>query len=154
MDKVNKWLRDQKRIPRPTHNGTELAAIVMEQSFGDTGRQNYGKGPKVVYVGIVKTRNYQDAVENRRSRTGEEAEDILRTLKRPDLLAYCSLRCYDTTDEEVYLRISRWVFPKLKKAIDGITEGHDVVIAEGSRISGFGTPVLVDRLYVVDPDGD
>jgi DNA polymerase-3 subunit alpha len=152
MARVNKWLRGQFRVPLPTHTGTEVAAIAVQQDYGANARSNYGKGPRVIYAGIVKQRNYQDAVENRRSRTGEEVEDILRTLKRPDLLAYCSLRCYDTTDEEVYLRVSRWVFPRLKRIIEGISVNHDVVIAEGNRIAGFGTPVMVDRLFVVDPD--
>lgn len=149
---VRKWIRTQSRVPRPTHNGEQVAAIHMEEETPGSGRKNYGKGPKVTYMGIVKTRNMQDAVENRRSRTGEEAEDILRTLKRPDLLAYCSLRCFDTTGEEVYLRVSRFKFPDLKRSIEMLTENHDVVIAIGSRIAGFGTPVLVDQLYIIDPD--
>ncbi len=152
MANVHAWLRTQKRVPRPTHSGSEIAAIYMEQNYGASARKDYGKGPRVVYAGIVKERNMQDAVENRRSRSGEEAEDILRTLKRPDLLAYCSLRCYDTTDEEVYLRVNRFKFPELKRAVESITVGHDVVVAVGNRIAGFGTPVMVDRLFVIDPD--
>jgi len=152
MASVRDWLRRQRDIPRPTHTGTEVAAIYVEQTYGALAKKNYGKGPKVVYCGIVKERNMQDAVENRRSRSGEEAEDILKSLKRPDLLEYCSLRCYDDTDEEVYLRVNRFVFPRLKRIIESIGVGHDVVIAVGNRIAGFGTPVMVDKLYVVDPD--
>jgi hypothetical protein len=129
-----------------------VAAIRVEESYGADARRSYGKGPKVIYAGIVKERNMQDAIENRRSRTGEEVEDIRRSLKRPDLLEYCSLRCFDTTEEEVYLRVHRFKFPELKRKIESITVGHDVVVAVGNRISGFGTPVLVDRLYVIDPD--
>jgi DNA polymerase III subunit alpha len=152
LGRARAFLRATPAIPTPTHNGAEIAAIYVEQNYGATARKNYGKGPKVIYAGIVKERNMQDAVENRRSRSGEAAEDILKTLKRPDLLEYCSLRCYDETDEEVYLRVNRWVFPKLKRVVESITVGHDVVVAVGNRIAGFGTPVMVDRLWVVDPD--
>ncbi len=152
MTKVIAWLKKQDTVPVPTHNGTQVAEIYIEETYGINARKSYGKGPRVIYAGIVKERNFQDAVENRRSRTGEEAEDILATLKRPDLLEYCSLRCYDTTDEEVYLRVNRFTFPRLKRTIESIAVNHDVVVAVGNRIAGFGTPVMVDKLYVVDPD--
>lgn len=152
---VEGWIDDQNRIPRPTHNGTELAAIYMEQNYGSekAAKKNYGKGPAVKYLGLVREINYQDAVENRRSRTGEESEDILKTLKRPDLLAYCSIRCYDRTEEEVYLRINRFKFPELKRIIASIRTNHDVIVAVGNRIAGFGTPMMVEKLYVIDPFG-
>lgn len=152
MRRTLRWLRSQRKIPRPTHNGTETAEIYVEQNYGANARQKYGKGPRVVYAGIVREINYQDAVENRRSRTGEEVEEILRTLKRPDLLAYCSIRCYDTTDEEVYLRVNRFTFPRWKRTIENIATNHDVIVAVGNRIAGFGTPVMVEALYVIDPD--
>lgn len=152
MRRALSWVAKQRMIPTPTHNGAEVAAEYVEETYGANARANYGKGPRVIYAGIVRERNYQDAVENRRSRTGEEAEDILKTLKRPDLLEYCSLRCYDTTDEEVYLRINRFTMPKLKRTIESIATNHDVVVAIGNRIAGFGTPVMVDRLFVIDPD--
>jgi DNA polymerase-3 subunit alpha len=152
MAKVQKWLKGQGRIPQPTHNGEEIAAIRIEQEYGANAKASYGKGPKVVYAGVVKQRNYQDAVENRRSRTGEEAEDILATLSHPELLEYCSLRCFDTTEEEVYLRVNRFRFPEMKRTIERIRVDHDVVVAVGNRIAGFGTPVMVSKIYVIDPD--
>ena len=105
-----------------------------------------------MYAGMVKEINYQDAVENRRSRTGEETEDILKSLYRPDLLAYCSIRCYDETEEEVYLRVNRFKFPTLKRIIETIVTNQDVIVCAGKRIAGFGTPVMADRIYVVSPD--
>jgi DNA polymerase-3 subunit alpha len=149
LAKVLKWLKSHRRsAPFPTHNGAEISAIHMDENRG-----KFRKGPLVIYAGIARQVAYQDTAENIRSRTGEEMEDILRKLKRPDLLAYCSIRCYDTTDEEVYLRVNRWVFPRLKNTIDSIAVGHDVIIAVGNRISGFGTPVMVDKLFIIDPEG-
>lgn len=143
------WISKIKgSIPVPTHNGDQIAEISIP--FRDTGR--FEKGPEVIYAGIVKERSYQDWAENKRSRSGEELADILKNMKRPDLLTYCALRCFDTTDEEVYLRINRFDFPRLRRIIDSIAVGHDVVVAKGNRISGFGTPVLVNKLYIVDPD--
>lgn len=159
LARVSKWLDgDLKRmgfnIPRPTHDGPGLAAMHIAERYGANATRNYGKGPRVVYMGIAREVNYQDAVENRRSRTGEEVEDILKELKRPDLLEYCSIRCYDESDEEVYLRVNRFKFPELKSRITKIMTNHDVIICEGQRIAGFGTPVMVDRIWVVDPDDE
>jgi DNA polymerase III subunit alpha len=152
LDATRKWIASQRSIPRPTHDGSQTAEIHIDQNYGANAKKSYGKGPRVIYMGMVREINYQDAVENRRSRTGEEAADILKTLKRPDLLAYCSIRCYDTTDEEVYIRVNRFKFPLLKRTIESISINHDVVICVGNRISGFGTPIMAERLYVVDPE--
>lgn len=153
MTRALTWVREEQgRIPVPTHNGEQVAAEYVEQSYGANAKKEYGKGPLVIYAGMVREINHQDIVENKRSRTGEEAETILKTLKRPDLLAYCSMRCYDTTDEEVYVRVNRFTFPKLKRSIDGISVNHDVIVVVARRIAGFGTPVMVERLYVIDPD--
>jgi DNA polymerase III subunit alpha len=139
-------------VPNPTHDGTELAAIQIRQEYGANAKKNYGKGPRVIYAGIVKTVNYQDIIENRRSRTGEEVEDIRASLHRPDLLEYCSIRCYDTTEEEVYIRVNRYTFPRLKRLIAKIAVGTDILVCVGNRIAGFGTPVMADKLFVIDPD--
>jgi DNA polymerase-3 subunit alpha len=149
MDRVLDWVRDTPSIPTPTHNGTEIAAIHMEnRDF--TGK--FVKGPRVIYAGIVHSREYKDIVEDTRSRTGREVKDILKDLKRPDLIKSCSLRCFDTTDEEIYLRINRWKFPQLKRTLETIAVNHDVVICIGNRMAGFGTPVMVDKIWVINPD--
>jgi len=155
MRSVRSWLATRTDIPAPTHDGTGCANIVVEELYGASQkeqRKKYGEGPEVVYLGIVRERNMQDAVENRRSRTGEEAEDILRDLYRPDLLAYCSLRCYDDTEEEIYIRVNRFEYPKVKRKIEAIRPGHSVILVVGNRIAGFGTPVMMKRLYIIDPD--
>jgi DNA polymerase-3 subunit alpha len=149
MDRVLDWIKDDPRIPTPTHNGSEIAAIHMEnRDF--TGK--FVKGPRVIYAGIVHSREYKDIVEDTRSRTGKEVKEILAELKRPDLIKSCSLRCFDTTDEEIYLRINRWKFPQLKRTLETIAVNHDVVICIGNRMAGFGTPVMVDKLWVINPD--
>lgn len=149
MKRVLEWIGTQKSVPRPTHDGAEIAEIFMEnRDFS----KKFELGPKVIYAGIVMTREYKDLVEDQRARTGLEVEEILAGIKRPDLIKSCSLRCYDTTPEEIYLRINRWKFPKLRRALESIAVNHDVVVAVGNRIAGFGTPVMVEKIWVVNPD--
>jgi DNA polymerase III subunit alpha len=153
LNRVKKWIAKQSVVPFPNHTGDSLAAIRMEDDR-TAGKRKFQKGPHVVYAGIVRERAYQDAAENQRSRSGEEMEDILAEMYRPDLLKYCSLRCYDESDEEIYLRINRFVFPKLRRFVDSIQVNRDVVVCSGWRIAGFGTPVLADKIWVIDPDDE
>jgi DNA polymerase-3 subunit alpha len=152
MTKVKKWIRSRDNIthcPFPTHDGAGLSVIQMPEI---DRTKKFQKGPRVIYCGIVKAREYKDIVEDTRSRTGQEVEEILANLKRSDLIKTCSIRCFDTTEEEVYVRVNRWVFPRLKSKIDSIAVGHDVIVVEGNRISGFGTPVMAEKIWVINPD--
>jgi len=146
---VRRWLRRQKEIPMPTHDGDTLAAMEVEP--WEPGKR-YVAGPYVVYFGMVKKVEYKDVAEDERSRTGRELEDILAELKRPDLLKRATLHMFDTGDEEVYARIHRYDFPRLRRELERIHVNHDVVVIAGNRKAGFGTPVKVKRIWVIDPD--
>lgn len=145
---VREWLSTQTLIPRPDADGETIASIEIQETPGKT----FNKGPRIVYAGIPINVNMQDVVENRHARTGQDQEEILKSLKRPDLLNMCSIRCIDDTNEEVYVRVNRFVFPKLKRTIESLNVGHDVIIVVGNPIIGFGTPVMAERIYVIDPD--
>jgi len=135
--------------PLPTHNGADVAAIQVPWN---SRPQEWSKGARIVWWGIVKSRNYQDIVENLHSRYGDDPEEIRAKLKRPDLVTACHLQCYDATMEEVYLRHNRWIFPKWRRTLESISVGHDVVIAVGYKTSGFGNSIAIEELYVIDPD--
>ena len=72
--------------------------------------------------------------------------------KQPHLLNMCNIRCIDDTDEEVYVRVNRFIFPKWKRTVESLKVGHDVLVVVGNPIIGFGTPVMAERLYVIDPE--
>lgn len=148
LRKVREWLKTQNALPEQTHDGLQIAQVEIPK----TGDGGFNKGPKIVYAGIALNINMQDVVENRHSRTGEDAESILKRIKRPDLLNFCSIRCYDDTEEEVYVRVNRFIFPRLKRTIESITINRDVLLVVGNPIDGFGTPVMADRIYVIDPE--
>lgn len=107
---------------------------------------------RVTWVGFVKARNYQDYVENQRSRTGEEVQDIIARMKERDKVTSCVLHAYDDGDEDVYLRFNRFIFPKFKRALEGLRIGHDLVIVQGLKKHGFGLALHVQKLQVLDPD--
>jgi DNA polymerase-3 subunit alpha len=148
---VNRWLRRQREVPMPTRNGEQLASMEVVKNAASGFR--FARGPAVVYMGVVRRVEYKDIVEDERSRTGREVEEILAELKRPDLIKRATLHMYDTSDEEVYGRINRWKFPYLQKKLGTIHVNHDVVVIAGFRIAGFGTPVMVERIWVIDPEG-
>jgi DNA polymerase III subunit alpha len=134
------------QAPKPTHDGDEVAALVAPE-WGSRD-----KGKPITFIGIVKARIYQDVVENIHSRTGDELDEIIERLRHPELRKYCTLQCFDATQEEVYGRISRYSFPKFRRLLETIEVGHDVVIFTGHKTPGFGNSVAVEKLYVIDPD--
>lgn len=110
-------------------------------------------GKPIVWAGLVRTKNYQDTIENIRARTGDEVDEIMKNLKRPDLVTSCILFCYDEGDEDVYLRIDRFKYPKLKAALENLRTDHDIVIGTGKKREGaFGISIYIENLAIIDPD--
>lgn len=143
-------------VPRPTHTGDDLVASDAESKpQSDVPvkrgvRKPFQKGSQVVYVGIVRAREYQNSAENERSRTGDEMDVILKRMKKPELQDYCVLRCFDDGDEDVYLRSTRWSFPKFRRQLESISVGSDIVVCRGRKSPGFGTSVFMDEIWVIE----
>lgn len=109
----------------------------------------------VRWLGMIASINYQDYIENQRSRTGQEVEEIIKTMKRRDLVTSCVLRCYDDGDEDVYVRIDRFTYPRYHKMLQGLQPNHHVLYVLGKRSTGgagFGISVQVMKLAVIDPE--
>jgi DNA polymerase-3 subunit alpha len=151
LNAVKRFLRGpgKGQAPFPTHDGDTLTGMKVKQRLPG---QKWVRGPRVIYMGMVKLIEYKDIVEDERSRTGKEVEEILKEIKRPDLIKRATLHCYDTSDEEVYARVNRFQFPKLQRRLATIRPNRDVVIILGNRIAGFGTPITIERVWVLDPD--
>jgi competence ComEA-like helix-hairpin-helix protein len=110
---------------------------------------------RAYFVGMVKLKEYKDVIEDERSRTGDSLEDIRARLKRPDLATSVTLHAYDDGDEDVYVRITRYDFPKYRKALEELREDVDVIWVEARKSTGgFGASIYVKRLYVIDPEDD
>jgi DNA polymerase-3 subunit alpha len=126
-------------LPAPTHTSDEL----IEKD----------KLEVVRFLGVVKTREYKDYVEDVRSRTGDAVEDIIKAMKQPGLTTSCTLHTYDEGDEDVYLRINRFTYPKLKQGLEMLQEGHHIVLAVGQKRGGsaFGINLQINNLYILEP---
>jgi DNA polymerase-3 subunit alpha len=125
-------------LPRPTHQGIQIPSDA--------------KNLRVCYLGIPNFRNPQDVVEDERARTGKDIDQIKREMDRPDLVKKMAMQCYDDSDKTVYLRFSRFKFPRFEKGLWSIDLDHDVVLVTGVKRGGFGTSVHVDNMWVIDPD--
>lgn len=112
-------------------------------------------GRVVIWVGMVKLKEYKDVFEDERARTGDSLEEIKKRIKDPHLPTSCVLHCYDDGDEDVYLRVSRQQYPKLLAGLEKIRLNQDVVYAVAKRSrGGFGASLYVDRIVVIDPEND
>ena len=127
-------------IPNPTHTSDDIPHDAENLS--------------VIWIGMVKIREYKDLIEDQRSRFGENVDEVLKGLKDPHLVRFCVLKCEDDGEEEVYLRFSRWTYPKFKAALQKIVVGRDVVVVHGIKKKGFGVSLHVKNMVVIDPDSD
>lgn len=125
-------------IPRPTHTSSEIPK----------------EAPEIIWMGIARAKNYQDYVENQRTRTGKEVEEILANLKDPHLVKSCVLHAYDDGDEDVYVRFNRYNFPKYESAIEDLRLDHDILIVTGRKRNDFGVSLHVKNLIIIDPSDD
>jgi DNA polymerase-3 subunit alpha len=109
----------------------------------------------VYYVGMVKLKEYKDVIEDERSRTGDDLDVIRARVKRPELATSCTLWSYDDGGEDVYVRITRFDFPKFRKALEELRVDQDVIWVEARKSKGgFGASIYVKRLIVIDPEDD
>lgn len=129
-------------LPLPTHRSDDLKPEDDQLS--------------VVYVGIPKSKNYQDYVENQRARTGEEYDEIVARMDHKDRVTSCVVHCYDEGDEDVYLRFERrFSFPAHKKQLEELAvDGSNVVVVAGLKREGFGIAIQVKKMWVLDVGDD
>lgn len=125
-------------LPEPTHKGIDIPTDA--------------KNLRVTYIGIPNFRNPQDVVEDERARTGKDYDEIMATMDRPDLVKKMAMQCYDDSDKTVYLRFSRYKFPRFEKGLWSIDLDHDVVLIRGVKRGGFGTSIHVEKMWIIDPD--
>lgn len=127
-------------LPKPTHRADEIPTDGVDF--------------KCIWLGIPRTRNPQDVVEDERARSGEDFEVIRKRMKRPDLVKKMSIECIDDSDRTVFLRVSRFRFPKFEKALWAMKLGSDMVLVRGVKRGGFGTSVHVEDMWVIEDDDD
>jgi DNA polymerase-3 subunit alpha len=142
LDAVRKAIADRELpLQRPNVNSDEILDIPG-------GRQ-------VVWVGMVKLKEYKDVFEDERARTGDDMETIRARLKRPDLPTSCVLHAYDDAGEDVYVRITRFDYPRFAKGLEELRESEDVVhvIARKSN-GGFGASIYAIKMVGIDPEED
>lgn len=136
-DDISNGTGDFGGLPKPTHTSDTIPR---------SGEHT------CVWMGLVRSINYQNFVENQRTRTGESEEDIIARMKDPHLVDSCVLRCYDDGEEDVYVRYNRWEFPKFKKALEDITPNNDIILVHGRKREDFGISLHASSLIVIDPN--
>lgn len=129
-------------IPVPTH---------VSSSIPKSGVHN-----GVVWMGIPFKKNYQDYIENQRSRYGKEEEEIIAEMKRKDpttahLVKSCVVQCKDDYEDDVYCRWNRFTFPHFERMLESLqTDGSHVLIVRGKKLEDFGVSIHVKDAWVLD----
>jgi Zierdtviridae DNA polymerase len=136
---IKKGWRDFRGLPKPTHKSHEIPR---------------DRDCNVVWMGVVRNIEYKDLIEDERARSGDDVETILARTKDPELTKSCTLHCYDDGDDDVYIRVNRWKYPKFQKLIESILPRESVVIVRGRKRASFGVSLQVESLIVMTPEAD
>jgi Zierdtviridae DNA polymerase len=142
LDAVRASINDHSIPLRPpTHNSDQILDVKGDEL--------------VVWVGMVKLKEYKDVFEDERARTGDDLDAIKARIKRPDLPTSCVLHAYDDAGEDVYVRFTRYDYPQFKSGLEGLREDQDVVwvLARKSK-GGFGASIFAKKMVVIDPEDD
>lgn len=130
------------------------ALPVAAPTANSDGILDVAGGRPVIWLGLVKLKEYKDYIEDERARSGKSVAEIRRAMKRPDRSTSCVLHCYDDGDEDVYVRVTRFDYPKFKRALASLTINHDIIWVRARKSNGgFGASLYVTDLVVIDPDG-
>lgn len=151
LDLVGKVLREFREelrlqrgfwrgLPRPTHTSDSMLDIKDNS--------------KVIWIGVPKLVEYKDLIEDQRARFGTSEEEIMASVKHPELRKWATIHAYDDGDEEVYLRFDRFQFLKFKDGLEQIRPNTDVLLIIGQKKKGFGNSIKVKKMIVIDPEGD
>lgn len=108
---------------------------------------------EVIWVGIPKSKEYKDLIEDERARSGKEIDEILAEVKDPHLLKSCVVKCIDDGDDEVYVRFNRWRFPNFEEKLEELRPGKDALIVKGLKREGFGVSIQARKIWAVELDG-
>lgn len=110
-----------------------------------------GPGARVVWVGLVRMKEFKDFIEDERARTGDDLDAIKARMKNPNLSTGCVLHCYDDGEEDVYVRVHRTLYPRFKRDLEDINPDEHVILVRGKKSrNSFGASIYVDQLYYFD----
>ena len=137
--------------------GTVVAAIE-EGSVGlDVPNATSATIPKqegeiVTYLGHVVAVKIIDHIAEVRQRENLTHEEVLDTIKSPELATKAKIVCADAGGTEVHVNVSRFRYPDLHDEIMEIDTKKSpfVVWAEGLADAGFGPAVQANNLVAIE----
>lgn len=128
----------QVPLRRPTHTSDQILDAKPDST--------------VVFLGLVKLKEYKDWIEDERARTGDSPDDIKRRMRDPHLPTGCVLHCFDDGDEDVYVRVDRRIYPRFQRALESLQIGHDLILAVARKSrNSFGASIYIKELHIIEP---
>lgn len=108
---------------------------------------------EVIWIGMVRLKEFKDYVEDERARSGKDPDVIRAEMWMPEMTTSCVLHCGDDGDEDVYARIKRQDYERFKAGLEALRVGKDVIwIRARKSQNSFGASLYVKELVVIEPD--
>ena len=110
------------------------------------------EGERVTYLGHVVAVKVIDHIAEVRQRENLTHEEVLDTIKSPELATKAKIVCADAGGTEVHINISRFIYPNLEAEIDEIDlkKNPFVIWAEGTANAGFGPAIQADSFIAIE----
>lgn len=110
------------------------------------------QGDFVTYLGHVVAVKIIDYIAEVRQREGLTHEEVLDTIRSPELSTKAKIICSDLGGTEVHVNVSRFNYPKLAKEISeiGATDNPFVVWVEGTADASFGPSIQADQIVSIE----
>lgn len=124
-------------LPAPTHGSLDVP-------------YDRGKDEQIVWLGVVRERNYKDLFELHHSRTGEHLDE--NEVRDPHLVNWLVMLGEDDQDY-LTVTVDRWKWPSFENICWDLRLNRDLVLVHGVK-KGFQSrrAIYVERMWVFDPD--
>lgn len=124
--------------------------LPLPNHTADTIPYEKGRDEEVIWLGIVLFRNLRDLYEQNRARTGEELD--ASTVRDPHLNEWVIMQATDDTGEILTVRVDRWKYPSMKRAIWGLKTADDAILVHGVKPGWQNSKTInVHKMWVLSP---
>lgn len=160
LHRITEWVaqRDPFGI---YHSNMLVSAVTMEIRAGElplaepwfTVRDMPSQGEiSVIFAGVLVYVQEIDVVAQAQKYDGKTPEEILATLKHPELVTKAKLVCVDRHNHEIHVNVNRFLYPRLKPHLMGLdmdNRGY-VVHVTGVANNNFGPAIQAEDVNIIE----
>lgn len=133
------------------HEAIAYDGLPLTPSTADASSMPLQEGQEHTYIGHVIAIKHIDVIAQTASREGMTHEEVLGTLKNPELATKAKVVCMDSTGVEVHVNVSRYRYPDAVQELAQADFSKAVVIHAVGKIStAYGPAVQANEITIIN----